>query len=202
MQKIQAIGYILIGLALMVAGVVAEVMWLSFCFGTIIVGLVLLLRFTPLLFAPFIYLTIGGWRLLKRGINDFNVVNVDQVSAQIVPIVSPQISLIEQEVGRCAIDMQVMAYLCALAIARSGKSSMSINDALSLMAYFFSSSKYSLDMQDLPFMMYREKLHEHHYRKFWAVVWDLLPVAKHELVANEGTYLVRYILGDDSVPPF
>lgn len=146
MQKIKAIGYILIGLVLMVAGVVAEVMWLSFCFGTIIVGLVLLLRFTPLLFAPFIYLTIGGWRLLKRGISEFNVVDVNQVSAQIVPIVSPQISLIEQEVGRCSIDIHVMAYLCALAIARSGRASMSVNDALSLMAYFFSSPKYGLDM--------------------------------------------------------
>ncbi|WLI89242.1 hypothetical protein Q4S45_21510 [Massilia sp. R2A-15] len=43
----------IIGIALMIAGVVAGVAWIGFCFGSVI-GVILILIFAPpLLFAPF-----------------------------------------------------------------------------------------------------------------------------------------------------
>jgi hypothetical protein len=202
MKKIRALIDILIGLLLMAAGVVVEVMWLSFCFGTIIIGLVLLLRFTPLLFAPFIFMTVGGWRLMKSGINRLYSIRVDKVSEQIAPIVSSQIRLIEQEIGQCPIDATTTAYFTAHALVRSGNVSMSVDDALEIMSGFFSSPKYDLALRDLPFLMRRQNLHVDGYKGFWSLVSGLMSIAREEVDSEAGVFLIKYVLGEDSVPPF
>lgn len=202
MKKIRALIDILIGLCLIAAGLVVEVLWLSFCFGTIIIGLVLLLRFTPLLFAPLSFMTVGGWRLMKSGINSFYALKVDQVCEKIGPLVSSQIKLIEQEFGRCPIDPTTTAYFTAHALVRSGNASMSVDDALEVMACFFASPKYDLALRDLPFLMRRQNFHKDSYKDFWSLVSSLIPIAREEVDSDAGVFLIKYVLGEDSVPPF
>lgn len=51
----------IIGAAIIIGGIVVEVSWLALCFGTVIIGIVLLIFAPEILFLPFSFgLAIGG----------------------------------------------------------------------------------------------------------------------------------------------
>jgi hypothetical protein len=68
MHKIKGLLLMLTGLALVVAGIALNVAWLAFCFGTVIIGIILLLFFTPILFVPYFMVANIGWRFLNQGL--------------------------------------------------------------------------------------------------------------------------------------
>ncbi len=51
---------IILGAAFIVGGIIAEVAWLGICFGTVILGVVLLIFAPTILFAPFTIGLTGG----------------------------------------------------------------------------------------------------------------------------------------------
>jgi len=57
----------LIGVAVIFAGLALNAAWLAFCFGTVVIGIVLLLFFTPILFAPYFMVANIGWGIFNRG---------------------------------------------------------------------------------------------------------------------------------------
>ena len=58
-NKILGLVFILCGVALIVGGVIAEIAWLAFCFGTVIVGILLLFFMPIILLAPLTF----GWAI-------------------------------------------------------------------------------------------------------------------------------------------
>ncbi|MCK7632778.1 MULTISPECIES: hypothetical protein [unclassified Shewanella] len=67
-NKILGLIFIICGVLMMIGAVAAEIAWLGLCFGTVIVG-VLMLFFAPLLlFAPFTLLFATGTALWGTGI--------------------------------------------------------------------------------------------------------------------------------------
>lgn len=57
----------IIGVALMIGGVIAEIAWLGVCFGTVIIG-VLLLFFAPgILLAPLLFCISIGTAFIAAG---------------------------------------------------------------------------------------------------------------------------------------
>lgn len=56
-----------LGLGVIIAAFLVEAAWLGLCFGSVIVGIVLLLFASHLLLAPFFFLFAGGAALLAAG---------------------------------------------------------------------------------------------------------------------------------------
>jgi len=54
----------LFGFAFIIAGIVLEVMWLGFCFGSIIIGILLLIFAPRILFFPFNFFLLVGLRIM------------------------------------------------------------------------------------------------------------------------------------------
>ena len=66
-NKILGLVFILCGVALIVGGVIAEIAWLAFCFGTVIVGILLLFFMPIILLAPLTFGWAIGIGLIDKG---------------------------------------------------------------------------------------------------------------------------------------
>lgn len=192
MQIIKGLLKIALGLTLMASGIVFEVMWMGFCFGTVIIGIVLLLWFTPILFFPFESLFLPGWHYLWNGwweLNDPRArkVNVGKVSGQIARIFVPQFEEIEETGDLCPLDDKVAAYVWALSVVVSNNPYITLTNAIDITSTFFTAKKYQLLLQDLS-----RRDHSDNYKEFWRLVKTLAPIAKQELVSGRGYFLVNH----------
>lgn len=70
MPTLKGLAKIAIGIAMMAGAIAAELAWLGVCFGTVIVGVLLLFTFPLVLIAPFSFLWFPGWELLNSGLLD------------------------------------------------------------------------------------------------------------------------------------
>lgn len=70
MTTLKGLAKIVIGIAMMIGAITAEIAWLGFCFGTVVVGVILLLTFPMLLLTPFVFLWFPGWQLINDGLID------------------------------------------------------------------------------------------------------------------------------------
>ena len=66
-KKMMGYGMIAMGLVVFAAGIAVEVAWLAFCFGSVIVGLLLLFLAPLLLMGPFFFFSCIGWVLIAGG---------------------------------------------------------------------------------------------------------------------------------------
>lgn len=69
MGKVVPILKILVGLTIWAGAISAEISWLAFCFGTVIIGLVLLLFAPPILLMPLMFVGGIGNSFLFSGID-------------------------------------------------------------------------------------------------------------------------------------
>lgn len=60
MHRVLGLAIMLVGAAIFLLGIAAGVAWIVFCFGTVIIGLILLFFLPAILFAPFGICSIGG----------------------------------------------------------------------------------------------------------------------------------------------
>lgn len=70
------------GAAMLVGAVIVWVMWLTFCFGTVIVGLIILFMAPALLMAPLVVMGGAGLGLLSTGTLLFSDVHSEPVVHQ------------------------------------------------------------------------------------------------------------------------
>lgn len=68
MYRIKGLVIMLLGVLLVGFGVALNIAWVIFCFGTVFIGVVLLLFFTPILLLPYAFLGNIGWRLIEHGV--------------------------------------------------------------------------------------------------------------------------------------
>ena len=61
------IALFLVGVALVVLGVVAQVAWLGLCFGTVIIGIAMLIFAPRLLILPFNFIITPGFLMVIGG---------------------------------------------------------------------------------------------------------------------------------------
>ena len=69
-RKVTGILMIFAGCLIILGGIAAEIAWLIFCFGSVIIGLLLLI-FAPLvLTGPFYFFSAIGGGLISKGMED------------------------------------------------------------------------------------------------------------------------------------
>jgi hypothetical protein len=72
----------LIGLSLISLGIFLEVLWLGVCFGTVIIGIVLLIFAPQILFFPFTFFLVLGMAFLKSPNQSYSYNNNSNYSYQ------------------------------------------------------------------------------------------------------------------------
>ena len=69
MTKLLGIFLVVCGVAVMAGSIAVELAWLSFCFGTVVIGLLLLLFAAPILITPLMWGLTAGIGLFAVGLN-------------------------------------------------------------------------------------------------------------------------------------
>lgn len=190
---IKAFLQIFLGLTLLISGIALEGLWLAFCFGTIVVGIVLLLWFTPILFFPFAILSIPGWRILNHGLHDLRPVNVGKVSAAIAPLIASQITEIERTGSPVPLDARVLIYVAALSFVASRRN-LSLQNVIDITSTFYTNPKHQLSVKNLHYCVdYSDDL-----KSFWEAARRMTPIAQREMASGQGSILVK--LAEESRP--
>jgi hypothetical protein len=188
MYLIKAIFKAILGLVLVASGIVLEGLWLAFCFGTIVVGIVMLIWFTPILFFPFAMVSLPGWRIFNDALQEFNPLNVDKVSSEISALIRPQIEELERTSNYGApLDDRVLAYVAALSCLVRRRPQISLLDVIDVTSTFYKAPRYKYSVQNLKHCVdYSDNL-----VGFWEATRGMVPIARGELAAGQGKYLLR-----------
>ncbi len=188
---LKALLKIVVGFGLVAAGIALEGVWLAFCFGTIVVGIILLIWFSPILLLPFALLAMPGWRILNNGLHELRPLNVNKISAAIAPLIDAQIEEIESAGDVVPLDERVLVYVAALAFVASRRN-LSLVNVIDITSKCYSAPKYKLSVQNLRFCVdYSDDL-----RAFWKSAQVMTPVAQRELASGRGNVLVQLSLAD------
>jgi|TARA_B110000908_G_C10253483_1_gene453735 hypothetical protein len=67
MHRLKGLILILIGLSLIGTGIALTIAWIGFCFGTLVIGVLLLIFSPAILIAPFAIFSLPGWGLVEKG---------------------------------------------------------------------------------------------------------------------------------------
>ena len=70
MRLILSLLKIVVGMIMIVAAFPVQASWFVFCFGTVIVGLIIFFGFPVLMLAPFLFLWVKGWGLVADGLEE------------------------------------------------------------------------------------------------------------------------------------
>ncbi len=191
---VKALLKIILGSMLVAGGIALEGLWLAFCFGTVIVGIFLLLWFTPILLFPFAALSVPGWAMLNTGLQELNPPNIKKISSAIAPIVTEQIEKIERLGGNSPLDARVLAYIAALSFV-AGRRNLSLQNVIDITAAIFTEKRYRLYVQNLEYCVdYSDNL-----RGFWDSARRMTPLAQAEMSAGKGDALVKLFQQDKEV---
>ena len=68
MEIVKGLFLIILGGALVIGGIAAEIAWLGICFGSVIIGVILLFVSPPILFFPWALLGGSGVALFVTGV--------------------------------------------------------------------------------------------------------------------------------------
>lgn len=188
MHIIKAIFKVILGLVLVASGIALEGLWLTFCFGTIVIGIVMLIWFTPILFFPFAFVSLPGWRIFNDALQDFNPLNVAKVSKAVAPLILPQIEAIVRDGAlRKTLDERVLAYVAALCYVVKQSPNLSLRNVIDITSTLYSGPNYKLDARNLNYCVdYTDNL-----KAFWEEARSLIPIAQSEMAAGHGNYLLR-----------
>lgn len=187
MSRLFAVLKILVGCTLIVGGIILEGLWLAFCFGTIVVGILVLLFLPHVLLAPFVLFAMPGWQLVVGGAGELNPLNVRKAAAKIAPILRPQIDEIESS-GDLSVpfNAQMLAYIGAQMRVSGRRASFSLLDVINVASTFFPDPRYKNLVQHLHHCVdYRDNL-----KGFWESVQQMVPAARHEWATGKGRALV------------
>lgn len=75
-RKATGILMILAGVLTVFGGLAAEIAWLIFCFGSVIIGVLLLIFAPVVLTAPFYFFSTIGGGLILKGVENFKLVGL------------------------------------------------------------------------------------------------------------------------------
>ena len=183
---ITALFKIIFGFGLVVGGIILEGMWLAFCFGTVVIGIVLLIWFTPILFFPFAVVSLPGWRMVQEGMAGLNPLNVKAVASELRKIIQPQIVEVQSLGIHVPLNKDVMTYIAALTfVARAGN--LSLVQVIEITTALFKDSQHRLSIENLRFCVdYSDNL-----KSFWDQSRMMVPRARQELALGQGRFLVE-----------
>ena len=177
------------GLGLIAAGITLQVLWVVFCFGSIIIGVVMLIWFPQFLLGPFVFLCMPGWELTKSGSSDMRPkLNAGRVARKIAGVVLPQVVQIEAKGFPCTLDYQVLGYVMALSLVATRRP-LSIIDGVDVTGTLFPGQPYLLAVKNLRFGI---PYADGDYKEFWAWVKRIHPVAQQEFTSGKGCFLLSH----------
>lgn len=183
---IKAVFKIFLGLSLVACGIALEGLWLAFCFGTVVVGIVLLIWFTPILLFPFALISIPGWRILQNGIHDLRPIDTRMISSAIAPVFAAQIRKIEESGQAAPLNESVLSYIAALSFVASRRN-LSLQDVFEIASELYADPQYRLQVANLKYCVdYSNDL-----KGFWSEASRMTPTAQQELAAGVGRALIE-----------
>lgn len=68
LYKLKGLLLILLGMLLVGAGIGLTIAWIIFCFGTVIIGILILLFCAPVFLLPYSVVANPGWKLINNGV--------------------------------------------------------------------------------------------------------------------------------------
>lgn len=137
MQFLKGLVVSSIGVGLIVGGIAAQIAWVAFCFGTVVIGILLLIFARHLLLLPYLFLIVPGLRVLNNGLIGMTPkINHEKAAVLISSIVMPQVAQIEAERRRLTTDYRLLAYVMALSMVATNRGA-SVLDGMSILKILF-----------------------------------------------------------------
>lgn len=178
---------VVVGMSLIAVGLAAQFAWLTFCFGTVIIGILMLLFARQFLFGPFVFLCIPGYQTMKVGLAELTPrMNPEKAALQIAPIVLPQVEILEAKSRLCPTDYKVLAYVMALSEAATTRPA-TIDAGMSVLEILLANKPdYKLGVENIPFAL-RGK-----YPQLWQAFSTVQNLARGEVETGKGQFLIAY----------
>lgn len=186
MQFLKGLVVFSMGVGLIVAGVAAQIAWLAFCFGTIVIGILLLIFARHILLLPFLFLCVPGLRVLNNGLVGMTPkINPERAAALIAPIVMPQVAEVEAERRRLPTDYRLLAYVMALSQVAT-KRGASINDGMSILKILFADKpQYKHSIANIYFEVVPNNI-----QQLWEEFDNIKTIAAGDVATGGGMYLM------------
>lgn len=186
MQFLKGLVVFSMGVGLIVAGVAAQIAWLAFCFGTIVIGILLLIFARHILLLPLLFLCVPGLRVLNNGLVGMTPkINPEKAAALISPIVMAQVAQVEASQRSCPTDYRLLAYVMALS-QMATKRGTSINDGMSILKILFADKpQYKHSIANIYFEVVPNNL-----RQVWEETENLKSIAAGDVATGTGMYLM------------
>lgn len=206
MKKLWGLVVLLCGVGVIVGAVAVEIAWLGLCFGTVIVGIVLLIFAADLLFLPIAFgfatgvaICAAGLALLdddtslhksdqfqsidKQEVDLLNFLQPQHAHPQVFNFLQAQRGEIVVTGGRLPIDAVTVAYVFAV-IRVVNNNNWALSQCGPLVRSFFSGGEQQVEQVFNYIVTNHSVFYEH--------VLSLIPVVRDEMALGSGSFLVKY----------
>ena len=200
-KKLVGLLFLLCGIAVFVGAIAAEIAWLGFCFGTVIIGILLLFLAPTVLLLPVNVGFVTGMAIWGAGIvlisgddrdrkalesnRRFNSLEPGEVDDRVMFFVQPQMNELISRKERMVIDTVVVAYLTAVVNIITRKN-VSLSELKPMCHGLFHKSPFEVDTG------FREALDNN--AEYRASVRKLMPLVRDEIESGQGTFLAQYVI--------
>lgn len=200
-KKLVGLLFLLCGLAVFIGAIAAEIAWLGVCFGTVIIG-ILLLFFAPALllfpvnigFLTGIAIWSAGMVLISGEDDDrktrefsrrFNSLEPGKVDDRVTTFVQQQMNELTSRKELMVIDAVVVAYLAAV-VTIITKKNVSLLELKPMCHGLFYKSAFQVDTS------FRAALDNN--AEYRASVQKFMPLVRAEVASGKGEFLAQYVI--------
>lgn len=200
-KKLIGLLFLLCGIAVFAGAIAAEIAWLVFCFGTVIIGILLLFLAPAILFFPVNIGFVTGMAIWGAGIallseedsdrtalesnRRFNSLEPGEVDLSVAFFVQQQMNELMSRKERMVIDTVVVAYLTAV-VNIITKKNVSLSELKPMCHGLFHKSPFEVDTG------FREALDNN--GEYRASVRKLMPIVRDEVASGQGAFLAQYVI--------
>jgi hypothetical protein len=199
-KKLVGLLFLLCGIAVFVGAIAAEIAWLGFCFGTVIIGILLLFLAPPILIFPVTLGFMTGMAIwgagivlisgdegeaLQKSIRRYNSLEPGEVDDRVRFFVQLQISELMLRKEQMVIDTIVVAYLTAVVNIITRKN-VSLSGLKPMCHGLFPKSPFLVDMG------FSDAVNNN--AEYRASVPKFMKLVRDEVASGHGTFLVQYVI--------
>lgn len=196
-RKIVGLFFLLAGLAVFAGAIAVEIAWLGICFGTVIIGLLLLFMAPTILLLPVNLGFVTGMAIWGAGmamitsdgesrsdtLKKFNSLQPGVVDSKVAAFVNPQLQQIREFGYSQNIDIVVVAYYMAL-VSMLTKKRLSLADLKSTCHGIYPSKPMDVDNA------FHGAITNH--AKYSEIYKSIRSHVRDEIKNGQGEFLVRY----------
>lgn len=200
-KKLVGLLFLLCGIAVFIGAIAAEIAWLGFCFGTVIIGILLLFLAPAILLFPVNIGFVTGMAIWGAGIvlisgedrdrktlesnRRFNSLEPGEVDDRVTLFVQQQMNELMSRKEQIVIDTVVVAYITAVVNIITRKN-ISLSELKPMCHGLFHKSPFKVDTG------FRDALDNN--AEYRACVRKLMPLVREEVASGQGAFLAQYVI--------